>query len=80
MKTEHIEEPMRVIKENFAGHVVQVKELEREQNINYLIRVGIAGPAGYHKKYRWNKTHFGLVWREKGTQKVGLFKSELDFG
>lgn len=79
MKTEPVsEERMKVREEEFAGYVVQVKELEREQGVNYLIRVGIAGPAGYYKRYGWNKIHFGLLWWEKGKQKVGLFESELE--
>lgn len=78
MKTEPVsEERMKVREEELAGLVVQVKEFVREQEVNYLIRVGIAGPAGYYRRYGWNKTHFALLWREKGTQKVGLFKSEL---
>jgi hypothetical protein len=80
MKTELIlEKDMKVRSEDLAGYVVQVKEFERKQNMNYLIRIGIAGPAGYYRRYGWNKTHFGLVWKEKGMQKVGLFKSELDY-
>ncbi len=78
IKTELIsEERMKVTNEKLAGHVVHVKELERERTANYLIRVGIAGPAGYYRRYKRNKTHFGLLWWEEGKQKVGLFESEL---
>lgn len=80
IKTERVlVEHMRVRKENLGRYEVQVRELEREQNINYLIRVGIGGPVGYYKRYRWNKTHFGLLWGEKEEQKIGLFESELDY-
>ncbi|HEY9205783.1 MAG TPA: metallophosphoesterase [Candidatus Methanoperedens sp.] len=79
MKTELISDDcMKVRMEEFARRMVQVKELERERTANYLIRVGIAGPAGYYKRYGWNKTHFGLLWREKGTQKVGLFNTNVN--
>jgi hypothetical protein len=70
---------MMVKKEELDGRMVQVKELVREQEANYLFRVGIAGPAGYYRRYGWNKTHFGLLWWEKGTQKVGLFENELEY-
>jgi hypothetical protein len=80
MKTELVsEERMKIRKEELAGHVVQVKEFERKRDANYLIRVGIAGPEGYYKRYRWNKIDFGLVWGEKGMQKVGMFESELEY-
>jgi len=80
MNTELIlEKDMKIRSEDLAGYVVQVKEFEREKYVNYLIRIGIAGPAGYYKRYGWNKTHFGLIWGEKGLQKVGLFKSKLDY-
>lgn len=79
MKTERILEHIMVKKEELAGRMVRVKELVREQEANYLIRVGIAGPAGYYSRYGWTKTHFGLMWWEKGTQKVGLFESELEY-
>jgi len=80
MKTEPLsEEHMTLRREGLSKHEVLVKELEREQGVNYLIRVGIAGPAGYYRRYGRNKTHFGLLWWEKGTQKVGLFESELEY-
>ncbi len=80
MKTELVSgERMKVREEKLAGHVVRVKELVREQDANYLIRVGIAGPAGYHRRYGWNKIHFGLLWWEKGKQKAGLFEGELEY-
>ena len=80
MKTGPVsEEDMKVSMEELAGYVVRVKEFEREPGINYLIRVGIAGPAGYYKRYRWNKSHFGLLWCEGGKQKAGLFESEIEY-
>jgi hypothetical protein len=79
VKTEPIsEERMKVREEELARHVVQVKDLVRELGANYLIRIGIAGPAGYYRRYGWNKIHFGLLWWEKKKQKVGLFESELE--
>lgn len=73
------EEEMTVRKKMFAGRMIHVKELERDRTANYLMRVGIAGPAGYYKRYGWNKTHFGLLWREKDRQKIGLFESEVSY-
>ena len=54
-------------------------EFEREIEINYLIRVGIAGPEGYYKKYGWKKSYFALLWEEKGMQKIGLFETQLEY-
>ena len=51
----------------------------RKIEINYLARVGIAGPEGYYKKYGWNKSYFALLWEEKGMQKVGLFETQLEY-
>lgn len=80
MKTEDIMQSfMKEKVYNFAGYNVKIKEFEREQNIDYLIRVGIAGPVGYNKKNRWNKIHFGLLWEEKRKQKIGLFEIELEY-
>ncbi|MCE8427294.1 MAG: metallophosphoesterase family protein [Candidatus Methanoperedens sp.] len=70
---------MRVRKENLGGHEVHVKELDIDQNMNYLVRVGIGGPAGYYKKDNWNTTHFGLLWEGKKQKKIGLLNSELDY-
>ena len=73
------EDHMDVRKETYAGYVVHVNEFEREIEMNYLIRVGIAGPEGYYKKYGWNKSYFALLWEEKGMQKVGLFETQLEY-
>ncbi len=79
METEPVsKERMDVREEELAGHVVWVKDLVRERGKNYLIRMGIAGPAGYYRRYGWNKSHFGLLWWEKGKQKIGLFECELE--
>ena len=73
------EDKMEVRKETYGRYTVQVKEFEREKEINYLIRVGIAGPEGYYKQYGWNKSYFALLWEEKGMQKVGLFETQLEY-
>lgn len=74
-----LEDHMDVRKETYARYTVQVKEFEREIEMNYLIRVGIAGPEGYYKKYGWNKSYFALLWEEKGMQKIGLFETQLEY-
>ena len=73
------EDHVEIRKENYARYAVQVKEFEIETEINYLIRVGIAGPEGYYRKHGWNKSHFTLLWEEKGMQKFGLFETQLEY-
>ncbi len=80
VETEYVSlDHMRVINENLGGHEVHVTEFDIDQKMNYLIRVGIVGPAGYYKKDKLNKTHFGLLWGEKKQKKFGLFNSEVNY-
>ena len=34
--------------ENISGHVLESKEIEIDQTSDYLIRLGLGGPAGYY--------------------------------
>lgn len=80
MKIESISEKhMRVSIEKIGGHVINAKELKIEKHMNYLIRLGIAGPIGYYKWLGWDKTHFGLLWKKQGMQRVCLFESQMEY-
>jgi hypothetical protein len=79
-KVERIsDEHMEMRKETYAGYAVQVNEFDREKDMNYLIRVGIAGPEGYYKVYRWNRSYFAILRSENGVEKVGLFETQLEY-
>ena len=75
MSNEHME----IRRETYAGYAVQERNFDREKDLNYLIRVGIAGPEGYYKRYRWNKSYFAILWKDNGVEKVGLFKTQLEY-
>ena len=80
IKTESMsEKDMEVRVEKIGRHVVQVKEFKIEMNINYLIRLGIAGPIGYYKWLGWDTTHFALLWEKKGMRTVCLFESQMEY-
>ena len=63
-------------KEVFSGRVVRVRSMMRHEGVSYLVRVGIAGPAGYAESGQ-KTSHFGLLWESKGMDWVGLFRFEL---
>ncbi|RJS72352.1 metallophosphatase family protein [ANME-2 cluster archaeon] len=63
-------------KEVFSGSVVHVKAMMRQKGVNYLVRVGIAGPEGY-ARFGENRSHFGLLWEHKGMDWIGLFSFVL---
>ena len=66
-------------KEVFSGRNINIRAMIRHEDVSYLIRVGIAGPAGYAESepgFRDN-SHFGLIWEHHGADWVGLFSFQV---
>ena len=61
--------------EVFSNRSVNIKAMVRQEGVNYLMRVGIAGPAGYMESEPCSgySSHFGLIWEHRGADWVGLF-------
>jgi predicted MPP superfamily phosphohydrolase len=65
-------ETMRVERSRYAGHEVTLRWIARDSRASYLIRVGIAGPEGYHLS-RLERSHFGLISRRDSKERIELF-------
>ncbi|MDD1721346.1 MAG: metallophosphoesterase [Euryarchaeota archaeon] len=63
---------MRAEQSRYAGYRVTSLWITRDPSTSYLVRVGIAGPEGYHRVGR-ERSHFGLMWRHNGRERIGLF-------
>ncbi len=61
--------------EVFSNRNVSIRAMIRQEGVSYLIRVGIAGPAGYIESEPGfgDSSHFGLIWEHRGADWVGLF-------
>ncbi len=57
-------------KEMISGHVLESKEIEIDQTSNYLIRLGLGGPAGYYGVGS-SVPHFAII--QYNPKKVILF-------
>ncbi|MGA7075463.1 MAG: metallophosphoesterase [Halobacteriota archaeon] len=69
-------EMMRVERSRYAGHEVTSRWLARDPGASYLVRVGIAGPEGYHR-LGLNRSHFGLISRRDVRERIVLFSFAL---
>jgi len=76
---EGIQEILSKIKlhtEKLSNFMVEKKEIQIESGTNYLIRVGLAGPEGYHG-IGAAKPHFGIVqYNPKNIILFGINKTE----
>ena len=61
---------LRPIKEKILGHILERREIEIDQNNNYLIRLGIGGPQGHYVKDS-EVPHFAII--QYDPKKVILF-------
>ena len=61
---------LKPLKEKISGRILERKEIEIEPSHNYLIRLGIGGPAGHYVPNA-ESPHFALVQQEP--RKVILF-------
>ncbi len=65
--------------EGFSGRSVRVRSIMRQEDVSYLVRVGIAGPEGFSESAEFGTavSHFGLLWERKSVGWVGLFSFEM---
>ncbi|MGB9123951.1 MAG: hypothetical protein WCC55_00175, partial [Nitrosotalea sp.] len=56
--------------EKISGHVLESKEIEIDQTSDYLIRLGLGGPAGYYGVGS-SVPHFAII--QYNPKKVILF-------
>lgn len=65
--------------EVFSNRSVSIRAMIRQEGVSYLIRVGIAGPAGYVESEPGfgDSSHFGLIWEQRGADWVGLFSFQV---
>ncbi len=70
---EEIQEILSKIKlhtEKLSNFIVEKKEIQIESDSNYLIRIGLGGPEGYHGMVD-TKPHFGII--QYNPKKIILF-------
>jgi hypothetical protein len=60
-----------------AGRRVEEKTIELEDGASYLVRLGIAGPEGYYRRYGWDRCYFGVYHKEAGTRSISLLSFPL---
>ncbi len=63
---------MHVEQRRYAGHEIVSRWIVRDPGTSYLVRVGIAGPEGYHR-CGLERSHFGLIWQHDNRERIGLF-------
>lgn len=69
-------EVMHAEQSRYAGYGVMSKWITRNPSSSYLVRVGIAGPEGYHSA-GLTRSHFGVIWRHNERERIGLFSFTL---
>lgn len=65
-------ETMQVERSRYAGYEVTSRWITRDPRASYLVRVGIAGPEGYHR-FGLKRSHFGLIARRDSRKRIELF-------
>lgn len=60
-----------------SGRKVEEKKLIINENSNYLVRLGIAGPAGYYKRYGWDRCYFGVMYEKNGVKELSMLSFQL---
>jgi len=65
-------ETMQVERGRYAGYEVTSRWITRDPRASYLVRVGIAGPEGYHR-FGLKRSHFGLISLRDSRERIELF-------
>jgi hypothetical protein len=60
-----------------GGRRVEEKKLTLRDDTNYLVRLGIAGPAGYYERYGWDRCYFGVYYKEAGQRRISMLSFPL---
>jgi predicted MPP superfamily phosphohydrolase len=65
-------EMMHIERSRCAGYEVTSRGIIRDPHTSYLVRVGIAGPEGYHRS-GLDRSHFGLISQRDSKERIELF-------
>jgi hypothetical protein len=60
-----------------GGRRVEEKKIVLQDATNYLVRLGLAGPAGYFERYGLDKCYCGVYHREDGQRCLSLLSFPL---
>lgn len=62
---------------NINGRRVEERKIIIEEGSDYLVRLGIAGPEGYYRRYGWDRCHFGVLSTASGRRVLSLLSFDL---
>jgi hypothetical protein len=60
-----------------GGRRVEEKRIALRDDTNYLVRLGLAGPAGYYERYGWDRCYFGVYHQKDGARCISLLSFSL---
>lgn len=60
-----------------GGRRLEEKKIVLRDDTNYLVRLGIAGPAGYYEHYGWDRCYFGVYYKEDGQRCISMLSFPL---
>jgi len=60
-----------------GGRRVEEKKIMLCDDANYLVRLGLAGPAGYYERYGRDRCYFGVYYRKAGDRCISLLSFPL---
>ena len=60
-----------------AGRPIEVKDIPLVEDASYLVRLGIAGPAGYYERYGWDRCYFGVYYKKDGLRHISMLSFPL---
>jgi len=60
-----------------GGRRVEEKKIMLRDDTNYLVRLGLAGPAGYYERYGRDRCYFGVYYRKAGDRCISLLSFPL---
>ncbi len=60
-----------------GGRRVEEKRIALRDDTNYLVRLGLAGPAGYYERYGRDRCYFGVYYQKDGDRCISLLSFSL---
>ncbi|OPY25735.1 MAG: Calcineurin-like phosphoesterase superfamily domain protein [Methanocella sp. PtaU1.Bin125] len=60
-----------------GGRKIEEKRVPLEDDAGYLVRLGIAGPAGYYRRYGRDRCYFGVYYKEEGRRFISMLSFPL---
>jgi hypothetical protein len=53
------------------------RKIALEDDANYIVRLGLAGPAGYYRRYGWDRCYFGVYYKKDGKRFISMLSFAL---